>query len=440
MGLKPAPWVLLLGLTLASGCGSGSARTEAPAGTAASAETDAPLIPAGLTRAQYHDKVLGLLVGSAMGDAMGAPTEMWSRTDIQIEYGHVTGLDSMVRSPSGEGTWRYNLPAGGTTDDTRWKQLAAQFVLSQDWQRPDPRAFARFLEKQYGAQIDGLRKTEGYDADAFDEAALRVGWLQEWARVAQPYADRDFDGYHEALSRFYGGEPTCAGLLYGPLLGVCTPANPARGYELGYRLSLFDLGYARDLTALSAAFTAAAFTPGAMPETLLGTVRDVDPRGYYRSRLVGRTAYRLLRQARGIVAESQGLTRADVPPTFRLPPAFRQRFDTLGYLRLQRAYERLDALNQDLPFHPGECFLIAVTAMLHSEFDYERTMAFIVNYGRDNDTVAAIAGAWLGAYHGAARLPQAEVARVVRVNREQLGIDLPRLAEQLTAKLYGPEP
>jgi ADP-ribosylglycohydrolase len=42
-----------------------------------------------LSEKDYYNKVLGLLVGSAIGDAMGAPTEMWSRKDIQLEYGFV---------------------------------------------------------------------------------------------------------------------------------------------------------------------------------------------------------------------------------------------------------------------------------------------------------------------------------------------------------------
>ncbi len=33
----------------------------------------------------YYDRVLGGLVGSAIGDAMGASTEMWYRKDIQLE-------------------------------------------------------------------------------------------------------------------------------------------------------------------------------------------------------------------------------------------------------------------------------------------------------------------------------------------------------------------
>src|SRR5210317_1291469 len=53
-----------------------------------------------ISRDLYYDKTLGLLLGSAIGDAMGAPTEMWSRRDIQLDYGFVNSLDSMVRNPS----------------------------------------------------------------------------------------------------------------------------------------------------------------------------------------------------------------------------------------------------------------------------------------------------------------------------------------------------
>ena len=99
----------------------------------------------GLTEVELYDKVLGMLVGSAIGDAMGAPTEMWSRESIQLEYGFVEGLDSMVREVSPEGIWKANLPAGGTTDDTRWKSLTVDYLLSQKTESLDSKAFASHL-------------------------------------------------------------------------------------------------------------------------------------------------------------------------------------------------------------------------------------------------------------------------------------------------------
>jgi len=379
----------------------------------------------------YLDKLRGMLYGSALGDAMGAPTEMWFRSARELDFGLVGGLDSMVRAPSAEGTWRYNLPAGGTTDDTRWKVLAAEFALAHP--TLDPTAFAHFLTTRYRAQLDSLKHTDGFDPAPYEASLMRVAWLQEWALVAKPYAGRNLDGYADALAKFYGGEPTCAGMLYSPVVGAMVPANPTLAYEKAYRLAIFDQGYARDLTALVAAMVSAGFDPQATPETVLGVVRSVDPKGYFKSRLVGRSAYRFFSTARRIVDETRRLTRADLPKNFRMPRS-QKPLDSLETFRMNRAFERLDEANEDLPFHPGEIFLTVLTGLMYSDFDFDRTMAFVVNYGRDNDTAAAIAGAILGAYHGAAHLPKAPVERMLRVNRETLGIDLEGMAGKMSAE------
>ncbi|MEM6583853.1 MAG: ADP-ribosylglycohydrolase family protein [Pseudomonadota bacterium] len=40
----------------------------------------------------YFDRVLGALVGSVIGDSMGASTEMMDRADIRVDYGYITCL------------------------------------------------------------------------------------------------------------------------------------------------------------------------------------------------------------------------------------------------------------------------------------------------------------------------------------------------------------
>lgn len=179
-----------------------------------------------ISKKEYYNKVLGLLVGSAIGDAMGAPTEMWARRDIEIEYGRVFSLDSMVRAPSPEGTWKYNLPAGGTTDDTRWKQLAVEYGLTQKGSSLDPKDFAAHLISHYQADIKRLKSTEGLDPEPYEEGLMRMGWLQEWIKVARPYQENDLKGYMDALAKFYGGEMTCAGMLYSRLWEHWYPVTP----------------------------------------------------------------------------------------------------------------------------------------------------------------------------------------------------------------------
>lgn len=391
--------------------------------------------PITLSKDVLYDKILGMLVGSAIGDAMGAPTEMWQRNNIQTEYGFVEKLDDMTRAPSPEGTWQMNLPAGGTTDDTRWKGLLTNFILQEgnDFYQEggsNPYHFAQFIVAHYQDRIKDLKAVDSFEPAPYEEALMKMSWLQEWAVVAKPFAEKDLEGYAYALNHFYGGEPTCAGMLYAPMIGLVHPNNPITAYQSAYRLGIFDLGYARDLTGLTAAMTAAALKEDATPTDILNTLRDIDPNDFFKSRLVGRSAQRFYQDARYDVAEAKKMTKAEIDLSeIELPY---QGQDTLYFAQMQQLFDALDEKNQDMAFHPGEIHQINLTALLFTDFDFEKSLAFVTNYGRDNDTVAAITGAILGALHGFDSLPKKSVEQVLSVNKSQLGIDLEEMAERLT--------
>jgi ADP-ribosylglycohydrolase len=364
-----------------------------------------------LTKAQLDNKVLGMLVGSAIGDAMGAPTEMWSREAIKLEYGHVVDLDSMVREVSPEGTWVTNLPAGGTTDDTRWKKLTFEYLINQRSKELDARSFSQKILTNYQEAIDNYKKIKSFDPEPFEENTLKVAWLQEWAKVAKPFVENKPEAFHDALNKFYGGEMVCAGLLYSPAIGAFYPEQPELAYSNTHKISIFDIGYARDISSVVAAMTAASMAANPSKESVMGTLR-IDPNDYFKSRLVGRSSYKLYRSALYIV---------DLAKKSKNP--------------METAFAELDKQNQDMPFHAGEIYLQVLTAILFSDFDYAKTMEFLVNYGRDNDTTAAIAGGILGAFHGFEKLP-ADKNRVIKVCKEKLDIDLKALAQQLSDKIW----
>ncbi len=217
----------------------------------------------------------------------------------------------------------------------------------------------------------------------------------------------------------------CAGLLYAPAIGAFYPGNPAKAYQEAYRVSIFDLGYARDLSALAAALTASGMTPNATKDSLLASLR-LDPEGYFQSRLVGRTSHKLLKDALNIVREAKKLDSL----SNRL---------SLGNPALTFAYTELDRRQQDMPFHAGEIYLQAITAMLFTDFDFQGTLTFLTNYGRDNDTTASLAGGILGAWMGYNKLPAADRERVIRVTRDELGIDLEQQAQRMTLHLLAKE-
>ncbi|PZX55494.1 ADP-ribosylglycohydrolase [Algoriphagus ratkowskyi] len=407
-------YLLVIFLVLFSACGKKANKT-----TPAFSDKEVPEM--GLTEKQLHDKILGMLVGSAIGDAMGAPTEMWSRDQIMLEYGFVEKLDSMVREVSPEGIWQADLPAGGTTDDTRWKVLTAEYLLSQKLDVLNAKDFAKQINNTYLTYHKELELLDSTDIQSIGFTELKLGWLHEWAKVSAPFIENNLVGYADSLGKFYGGEMVCAGLLYANMLGSYFPGNPEKAYQEAYKLSIFDIGYAKDISALSAAMTSAGMRREATKEDLLLAL-GWDPIHYKKSRLVGRSAQTIFERASWISAEAA-------------------KQDSLGNQlqsdgkALQFAFEQLDQRLQDMPFHAGEIWLQTLTAMIYSDFDFMGTMTFLVNYGRDNDTTAAIAGGILGAFYGFDQLPQLEREQILRVNKELLGIDLELVANDLTAHM-----
>ncbi|MEL6251875.1 MAG: ADP-ribosylglycohydrolase family protein [Bacteroidota bacterium] len=396
-----------------------------------------------LDRDKLYDKMLGMLAGSAIGDAMGAPTEMWARQDIQLEYGHVDDLDDMVREPSAEGIWDFNMQAGSTTDDTRWKVLLADFLtgtgdnVGPHQAELGAKAFADHLINHYSKSLENLKKTEGLDLEPYEDGMRRLEWLKEWIKVAKPYSDGDIQGYSEALSQFYGGEMVCAGMLFAPILGAYYPGDPDWAYKQTYEADMFDLGYGRDISGLTAAMVAEAFKVDASPDSILHLLRKTDPKGYFKSRLVGRTSYKVYQQALRIAKEAKEVEvetffQREISVKLALP--LKTKEDSVKYAQWSTAYQKLDNELMRYPFHPSEIFIVNHVALLMNDFDFVQTLSFVINYGRDNDTTAAVTGAILGAYWGAGKLPEDMLAKVIKANLD-LGYDLEKIASRMTQSI-----
>nr|WP_298792502.1 ADP-ribosylglycohydrolase family protein [uncultured Allomuricauda sp.] len=381
----------------------------------------------------YYDKVMGALVGSAIGDAMGASTEMWHRKDIQLQYGYINGLTPLVRDQSPEGPWAHNLLAGATTDDTRWKYLMGKYFQSH---KEDLSAsnFAAFISSYHSSLTNELgEKSIQKNPDSLDAQIEKIDWIKEWAKVATAF-QKDSKTYVEAQNRFYGGEMSCAGQLYTSMFGLIAK-SPSEAYELAYQHSLFDIGYAKDISSLVSVLTHMAMRTQSM-DSILNTVAFVDPKRYQDSRLIGRIPYALLDNAQKSVRSIKQQLLVDSlivkdSITFKIPKGFER--SPTNWARQEMVYQMLEKEQRAIAFHSAEIWQILVTALEFGQGDFEKTMQFIVNYGRDNDTVAAIAGMILGAKVGYHNLPDDLKEEVLRVNKENLGIDLEALAREIAS-------
>lgn len=347
----------------------------------------------------WRAKIRGGLWGSAIGDAWGTPIEMWSHEEIHQRFGSVSTLLPSQREIHPEGPWISPGPVGTLSDDTRWKALCID-ALSASGSQMSQAQWAAYILAVY----EGKRTFAPHTRVS---AEVWLASLAEWADAAQQALRREGNTPH----RFYGGEMTCAGMLFTPLIGLLHPGAPEQAYVHAYELDFVDLGYARDLAALLAAFVAAACVGQTdWPEL----IQTIDPMGYANRRLVERHAFRRLKIAQTIVLQC------------RLASGWQdQAMSATAQLQHYLAF---------YPFDPGEIFLLVLTAMLLFENDFERSLHFLINFGRDNDTTAAIAGCILGSLHGDTALPSALLEPVLAAGPQQ-GMDFEGMEQRLAAIL-----
>jgi hypothetical protein len=284
----------------------------------------------------------------------------------------------------------------------------------------------------------------GFDASQLESSTRYLQWLQEWVKVSEAWLSNDIRKYSTAASKFYGGEMSCAGMLYAPMIGLLYPEQAESAFATGWDLSLFDIGYAKDITAMVAAITAKAFG-GEMPvDSLLNIHFGVDNEELADSRLIGRIVNSIyenvLLEHNAILKKEKinlslpKLQRKKIDQkTLALMPKYFQS-DTAKYLRMLTMFEGMDEKLQDIAFHANEIYMITLSSLFFAQGDFMDAMVFVTNYGRDNDTAGAVVGAIMGAQQGYSGLPSQLREKVLAVNKKELNIDLEALAKGLVAK------
>lgn len=129
------------------------------------------------------DKILGVLYGMAIGDAMGMPPELWSRKKVLAKYKKIT--DFMEGDPENEISYQYH--RGNFTDDTSQAITILDSLIETDFV-PDASNIAKHIlawaKKENAFENNILGPTskitlelfeKGEDAGKYSDAARSNG-------------------------------------------------------------------------------------------------------------------------------------------------------------------------------------------------------------------------------------------------------------------------
>ncbi|MFG2792314.1 ADP-ribosylglycohydrolase family protein [Streptomyces sp. NPDC048419] len=318
-----------------------------------------------------EDRIAGALVGAAVGDALGGPVEGYSPDQILERHG---GRVLGVVGPWSGDAWRtarplapYHKGDGHVTDDTLMTHALIR-VYARVRDHLDAYAIADHL-------VPDLMNNPRWIPELETEAVPlhRIFLAEKWLVARLHY------GHVDPREAGVGNIVNCGAAMYMAPVGLVNAADPAAAYAEALDVAgAHQSSYGREAAGVFAAAVAAAAAPGATPDSVVAAALRLARDGTRTAiERVCEVASRHTDFESALVPLREAVTPYDtVGPDYRAP--------SLG----ARRPSRLHAI-EELP--------VALGMLLVSRGDYRHAVLGSVNYGRDCDSIATMAGALAGA-------------------------------------------
>jgi ADP-ribosylglycohydrolase len=388
---------------------------------------------------KLEDKVMGCIIGSAIGDAFGAVSEGRSREDF-IKYSwNVEGkewLEDFVPSshkPHPEGIWVSDAPRGTGTDDTRFNNIFIECVVkNKGIINPHLLAF-EYIERYRNMEkyVPGYFTNEDIEKLAlpfyrtlYRRACIYLG--NDAPELYEPYdSEERVPRYVINESAGYGDFPNISGLISLQSAGLLYSNEPEKAYKKAYELStITDMGYARDATAMLAATVSAALNEKADPLQVLERGIKTNPFGLRNRRMM---------------ANQWWQHHPQLHELFKMADDSRDGKELI--LKLARACDHLHL------FDPFDVLGVPLTVIRYCRGDPVRSIVLAANHRkvdgegrlvrfRDTDCTAMVAGTIVGAINGLSSFPKDWIRDTIEANKKVYNIDLEKNSKAFYAALY----
>ncbi|RAR45016.1 ADP-ribosylglycohydrolase family protein [Paenibacillus sp. MDMC362] len=358
----------------------------------------------------FRDRVRGVVISTALGDAMGAPIEKLTYGEIKSKYGRVESL--MTR-------WhKMDLPP-----DVRLGRVRGDGIVTDD--------------TLMTIALMNVYLTEGRHLDAYDmgnefvkEIAFRKTFVpelnEETLIIDRLFYPEKYIFMRHVLANCdpreggIGNMVNCGAAMYIAPIGIVNAGNPKAAYD---EAILFAMGhqssYGLEAAGVLAACVAKAFEPGVSVDDIVRTAISLAKDGTKAAIQEMTQAARELRQERDDMDKVIEVFQAIMLKYSPMGDDVSRRIDKVGIPSNHYTPSRLWSI-EELP--------MALAFIVLNDGDYYRSILDGVNSGRDTDSIGVMAGVILGAMYGSEVILKEDIKQLNKVNR----LDLCAIADRFS--------
>lgn len=344
---------------------------------------------------EFLERARAVVVGVAVADALGGATEGWTPEQIRERHGGpVTGIVGPYNTnwATARPIAPYHKGDGHITDDTLMTNLLIDVYAD------------RRTHLDAYAMADGLVPL----------MISKVVWIPELERetiplhrvfLAEKYlVQRLHYGHVDPREAGVGNIVNCGAAMYMAPVGVVNAGDPSAAYAEAIDMAgAHQLSYGREAAGVFAGAVAAAMAPGATPDTVIDTAVELAHDGTRSATEAVVAAARQIRPGDDL----NDVFRTAVAPYDSVGPDYRNQSMEA------RRPSRIKAI-EELP--------VALGFVLAAGGDYREAVLGAINYGRDADSIAVMAGAICAALQGMDGIPEDWVADVSEASRLDLHV------------------
>ncbi len=331
----------------------------------------------------FKERVKGVLMGAALGDALGAPVEKLSYQEIKEKYGRVESLKTRwYKEDLGYDVNRGKKRGNGIITDDTLMTLALCNVYN--------------IEK---------RHLDAYDmANEFvKEIAFRKRFIPEFGREELIierlfYPEKHIFLRHtlancEPREGGYGNMINCGAAMYIAPVGVVNAGNPKAAYD---EAILFAMGhqtsYGLEAAGVLAACVAKAFEENVTVEAIVDTAIEFAKDGTKEAIKAITTLAVELRERNAAIDEVVAAFHEAIKPFSPMGDDVSRKMEKVGIPSNHYTPSRLGSI-EELP--------LALGFIVYNNGEFYPSIYDGINSGRDTDSIGVMIGVILGAMYGA---------------------------------------